>query len=302
MAKVLKSQRLILFYTDSRSDKEYQIHMERLASGNYTVYGLNGRRGRATTKQVKLASGSLSDAYSKFEEVKEEKRRKGYTTDLSGTPHGAISRPDEEFDHIVDIRSFNLNLPSIKFESIFEINSVLTASKTLINDAWIIYKANVSKKGIFHKKGNEIYLSLKTGEYIDVSDQNGPLFLMDEKEDEIALINAFKNSLPSDAYIEVRFGNDEVIITDYIASDSMASSTVETRLASAELDTRWSIKNQIKALNKKFKKSTITIAKLLDKSEIFELAALSNKMPLGNIVVVSKDNVDYNKKFEIEFS
>ncbi|KWT98476.1 MULTISPECIES: hypothetical protein [unclassified Variovorax] len=84
-SKVLK-----LYFSKGTSDKEYHIVIEAMAGG-YRVYGLNGRRGNATTLQTK-ASGpvSLRAAEAAFHAVVEEKRKKQYTTDWSGRPGAGI--------------------------------------------------------------------------------------------------------------------------------------------------------------------------------------------------------------------
>ena len=86
--KVLK-----LYYTDhSKSEnKEYHVVSEAAGSG-YNVYGMNGPRGRANTKQNKTPSGpvTLSAAESIFNNLVEAKRKKGYTTDVSGTPFTGV--------------------------------------------------------------------------------------------------------------------------------------------------------------------------------------------------------------------
>jgi len=91
--KVLKC-----YYTGSGSDKEYHVVIEADPAGTgFNVYGLNGPRGRARTKQHKTTSPvSLPVAESIFSEVVEEKRKKGYTTRPAGTPFGGISFSDAE--------------------------------------------------------------------------------------------------------------------------------------------------------------------------------------------------------------
>jgi predicted DNA-binding WGR domain protein len=83
------TKHIILYYTKGTSDKEYQIHMQPDGTG-YTVYGLYGRRGRASTKDVKVTGVTQSSAEVAFSNVLDEKRKKGYTTDISGSPHAGI--------------------------------------------------------------------------------------------------------------------------------------------------------------------------------------------------------------------
>lgn len=93
--KVLK-----LYYTDhsSSENKEYHVVVE-AATGGYHVYGLNGPRGRARTKQNKTAGGpvTLSAAEAIYDNLVEAKRKKGYTTDVSGTPFSGV------WGHLADI-------------------------------------------------------------------------------------------------------------------------------------------------------------------------------------------------------
>lgn len=84
---------LRLFYTSGTSDKEYNVHVEADPSGaGYKVYATYGRRGRARSTDVKTASPvSLASAEAIYSSVVDEKRKKGYTTDTSGTPSAGIS-------------------------------------------------------------------------------------------------------------------------------------------------------------------------------------------------------------------
>ena len=86
------SKQITLYYTKGTSNKEYQIHMEPDGTG-YTVYGLYGRRGRASTKDVKATGVSQGSAEVAFDNILAEKRKKGYTTDPSGTPFAGIGAP-----------------------------------------------------------------------------------------------------------------------------------------------------------------------------------------------------------------
>jgi predicted DNA-binding WGR domain protein len=89
--KVLK-----LFYTMGSSDKEYHAVVEASADGKgYHVYGMNGRRGAANTKQTKTSTPvTLASAESLYSALVEDKRKKGYTTRPAGTPHGGIFSSD----------------------------------------------------------------------------------------------------------------------------------------------------------------------------------------------------------------
>lgn len=89
--KILK-----LYYTSGSSDKEYHAVIEASADGTgFHVYGMNGRRGSARTKQTKTtAPVSLGTAESIYSGLVEEKRKKGYTSRPSGTPYGGISESD----------------------------------------------------------------------------------------------------------------------------------------------------------------------------------------------------------------
>jgi hypothetical protein len=91
MGTIVREARL--FYTHGSSDKEYRVVLSKEATG-YMVYGLNGRRGAATTRQTKTAAPvSLASADAVFEAVFDEKARKGYTTLVSGTPHAGAALP-----------------------------------------------------------------------------------------------------------------------------------------------------------------------------------------------------------------
>jgi len=89
--KVLK-----LFYTLGSSDKEYHAVVEATADGSgYHVYGMNGRRGAANTKQAKtVAPVNLATAESLYSGLVEAKRKKGYTTRPAGVPHAGIFSSD----------------------------------------------------------------------------------------------------------------------------------------------------------------------------------------------------------------
>lgn len=91
--KILK-----LFYTSGSSDKEYHAVIEASTDGKgFHVYGMNGRRGSARTKQTKTSAPvSLGAAESIYNELIEEKRKKGYTSRPSGTPHGGIMLSDAD--------------------------------------------------------------------------------------------------------------------------------------------------------------------------------------------------------------
>lgn len=87
-----KSKSLTLYYTRGSSDKEYQVWIEQDSTGcGYDVYGLNGRRYRATTKQVKAEGVSIRAAERLFDELVDAKQKKGYTTVLSGVPFSGVS-------------------------------------------------------------------------------------------------------------------------------------------------------------------------------------------------------------------
>jgi predicted DNA-binding WGR domain protein len=89
--KVLK-----LYYTSGSSDKEYHAIVEASADGTgYHVYGMNGRRGAANTKQNKTSTPvTLSSAESLYSGLVEAKRKKGYTTRPAGVPHAGIFSSD----------------------------------------------------------------------------------------------------------------------------------------------------------------------------------------------------------------
>jgi hypothetical protein len=91
MGTIVREARL--FYTHGSSDKEYRVVLSEEATG-YIVYGLNGRRGAARTRQSKTASPvSLASADAVFETVFAEKAHKGYTTLVSGAPHAGATLP-----------------------------------------------------------------------------------------------------------------------------------------------------------------------------------------------------------------
>ncbi len=84
--KVLK-----LYYTDGGSDKEYHAIVEASGTG-YVVYGLYGRRGAARTKASKVSTPTtLGSAETAWRGLVDEKSKKGYTTDASGTPHTGVA-------------------------------------------------------------------------------------------------------------------------------------------------------------------------------------------------------------------
>lgn len=84
---------LQLFYTKGTTDKEYVVVIEADPSGRgYQVFGLNGRRGRATTRQAKTSAPvALGTAEALFQSLVDAKEKKGYTSALSGMPFGGIN-------------------------------------------------------------------------------------------------------------------------------------------------------------------------------------------------------------------
>lgn len=94
--KILKKQSLTLYLTIPPSkDSQYDVVME-LASGStdmYVVYGLNGRRGAATTRQLKTkVPVDFPTAERVWNQLLKDKRdKKGYTTDVSGAAYGGVS-------------------------------------------------------------------------------------------------------------------------------------------------------------------------------------------------------------------
>jgi predicted DNA-binding WGR domain protein len=88
--KVLK---LYLTVPAEHKDREYHIIVEASGTAGYHVYGMNGRRGAANTRQSKTATGpvTLSAAESIFSTLVDDKRKKGYTTEVSGRPFSGIS-------------------------------------------------------------------------------------------------------------------------------------------------------------------------------------------------------------------
>jgi hypothetical protein len=87
-----KSKVLSLFLTKGTTDKQYDIHVEAAAGGGYHVFGMNGRRGSATTRQQKTKHGpvSLAAAESIYDAVVHEKERKGYTSLPHGGPYAGV--------------------------------------------------------------------------------------------------------------------------------------------------------------------------------------------------------------------
>lgn len=87
-----KSKSLTLYYTSGTSDKEYQVWVEQDSTGTgYDVYGLNGRRGAARTRQVKATGVALGVAERHFNDLVDAKAKKGYTSAWSGTPFAGVS-------------------------------------------------------------------------------------------------------------------------------------------------------------------------------------------------------------------
>lgn len=88
--KVLK---LYLTVPAESKDREYHIIVEASGTAGYHVYGMNGRRGSATTRQSKTTLGPvpLASAEAMFSTLVEEKRKKGYTTETTGRPNAGIS-------------------------------------------------------------------------------------------------------------------------------------------------------------------------------------------------------------------
>lgn len=84
--KVLK-----LYFTSGTSDKEYHVVSENKGTG-WVVYGMYGRRGSTLRMASKLSTPStLSMAESTFHDLVEEKRKEGYTSNTSGTPHAGVT-------------------------------------------------------------------------------------------------------------------------------------------------------------------------------------------------------------------
>lgn len=86
-----KRKELALYLTEGSADKYYNCVIE-ATKGGYLVFGINGRRGKPGTQQMKTPEPvSLSAAESKFSALVEEKRKtKGYTTDKSGSRGAGI--------------------------------------------------------------------------------------------------------------------------------------------------------------------------------------------------------------------
>ena len=87
-----KSKVLSLFLTKGTTDKQYDLHVEAAVGGGYHVFGMNGRRGSATTRQQKTKLGpvSLAAAEKMFDTVVQEKERKGYTSFPHGKQYGGV--------------------------------------------------------------------------------------------------------------------------------------------------------------------------------------------------------------------
>lgn len=89
----MTSLTITLYYTSGSSDKEYQLSVSESAAGHIVV-AQYGPRGRATRLEQKTPSPvPESAAMAMFGKVLAEKKKKGYTTSVSGTPFGPVAVP-----------------------------------------------------------------------------------------------------------------------------------------------------------------------------------------------------------------
>ncbi|MNR71469.1 hypothetical protein D3C71_20950 [compost metagenome] len=115
-----------LYYTSGSSDKEYIVTSQVAPCGGYNVFINYGRRARATTRVSKTTSPvPRGTADRMFHELADAKVSKGYTSDLSGTPHAGVS-------YSSDIHVTPLTAPAPAPESKF---------KTLLAPAAVVYYA-----------------------------------------------------------------------------------------------------------------------------------------------------------------
>lgn len=81
---------LTLYFTNGTADKFYTCVIQKI-TGGFEVFGINGRRGSKGTKQLKsTAPVTYRAAELLFDALVEEKRKKRYTTDISGEPGNGI--------------------------------------------------------------------------------------------------------------------------------------------------------------------------------------------------------------------
>lgn len=84
-----------LYFTQGSSDKAYQVNLTE-TEGGYNVSCANAKRGQALNHKVKNKEPlTIEKAEKVFESTIKSKAKKGYTTDLSGTPFSGVDMNGE---------------------------------------------------------------------------------------------------------------------------------------------------------------------------------------------------------------
>lgn len=315
MLRKLKSKMISLYLTDpsKHTDKEYHILLEidSGSSSDYNVIGRFGKRGAASSTDVKCSKVPLSKALTEFNKLLNSKTKKGYTTDTSGRPFAPCTAPLEVLTDDIPNLQFGLELILTRVPTMGDANVVLEfAASKKEPPLMAVLPITADKKILIHKSNDALYMcdDPKGFRPLYLSDTN--FILMRDEDDEKKLLSFLDALLIDGDFVELLIGSDEVYISDYINNTSEVNNWPSTLNYLERLTYFYSVltkskksKSSLFAVNEKLKTYQIqTISWKSSKSDISELAATAELFMDSVTQILIKNNKDYDNCSEVKIT